>query len=357
MRYLFYCGPGIGDLLILLPYTKIIKENDPQAYIDLFTVSSRARTVTQQSILVLQEYVERLEYYSAKELLHSIRFVLRLGYKRYDYAFVQQYVDSPQTSVWPVKIAKFAAKHTCGIEITQNKKIKFDIQIPRTEYPSVRKYWEKMLYSVGITWEKIPKDILSTKKLEDMLQEIEFIPKYKTKKVTFCIGAAPVGGKINGKPIENDTKSWPIEHWLILAKRLAEKGINIFLIGGNAEARTLEKYTKDLSEAGIENWTGKTSVAQSIAIINVSDLLVSCDTGMLHAADVVATPMLGLFGCTDPSEYMPHGVRNYYICTREACSPCFGTEAVLLCKEKKCMNNITPEMVYERICKILGYEN
>lgn len=357
MRYLFYCGPGIGDLLILLPYAKVIKENDPQAHIDLFTISSRARIETQKSILGLQEYVERLEYYSAKEPLHSIRFILRMGYKKYDSAFVQQYVDSPQTSVWPARIAKFAAKHTCGIEATKNSKIKFDIQIPRVERPSVRGYWEEMLHSIGMSWESLPQCVIPTEKMDEVLLEIGLAPADARKRVVLCVGTAPVGGKINGKAAKNDAKSWPIEYWIALAKRLAKEGINVLLIGGNAEAHELKKYAKDLAEAGIENWAGKTSVVQSIAIISASDLLVSGDTGMLHAADTVGTPLLGLFGCTDPLEYMPQNAGNQYIYVGEKCSPCFGTEMALLCKEKKCMINITPKMVYERICELLEHEN
>jgi ADP-heptose:LPS heptosyltransferase len=62
----------------------------------------------------------------------------------------------------------------------------------------------------------------------------------------------------------------------------------------------------------------------------------------MHLAAAVETPVIAIFGPTDPSRTGPYGKGHTIIRTNLSCSPCF----LKNCKTTNCMKNITPEQVY-----------
>jgi ADP-heptose:LPS heptosyltransferase len=74
----------------------------------------------------------------------------------------------------------------------------------------------------------------------------------------------------------------------------------------------------------------------------------------MHLAAAMGTPVIALFGPTDPVRTGPYGKGHTIIKTDLACSPCF----LKKCATKKCMRDISPEQVLEVIeQKIQGGNN
>ncbi|MEW6008946.1 MAG: glycosyltransferase family 9 protein [Candidatus Omnitrophota bacterium] len=93
----------------------------------------------------------------------------------------------------------------------------------------------------------------------------------------------------------NIAKQWPIEHFLELAKRLIyEFGQNIVLIGGSGESGQAELFIEKL-ESKILNLTGKLSLRECVALLKKASFLVSNDSGPVHIAAAVNTPVIALF--------------------------------------------------------------
>lgn len=351
MKYLIYCGPGIGDFLIALPMAAAIKNSDPKSFIRMITTSSRERIKLSKTLLSLQNYVDDIDYYSHVEKTHSIKMLFRNGYKIFDYGFVIQYTANSNTSSLPSKIVRIASKITCGLKVPDKKIIKYDYFIDYKHGTNIYEYPLLMLKAVGLNYPIVRKPLLDNDKISKCLPP--FIIKTQKKLITLCVGTANVSFKINGTSIDNDSKNWPYDYWVELANNLAEKGYDVILLGGKKEEIEFEVYKEKLSNKYIRIYLGCLKIEESLAVLQISDLVVGADTGMMHCSAALAKPLLALFGCTDYNEYLPAGEKSHYISSNEDCSPCFGTELSVLCKNKKCMYNLTPQTIIKKIESIV----
>jgi heptosyltransferase-2 len=106
---------------------------------------------------------------------------------------------------------------------------------------------------------------------------------------------------------------------------------------------------------GILNLAGKTSLRELIALISECDVFLTNDSGPLHIAYAVGTPMVAIFGSTDPELTGPPSERvgdcSVVISHSLSCSPCFERS----CKnnDMRCMYAITSDDVYYGLKKIL----
>lgn len=100
-------------------------------------------------------------------------------------------------------------------------------------------------------------------------------------------------------------RDWPIENFVSLAQQLqAEQPSRYFvLIGGklpDAKVQALQAVLRD----HLINLSGKLSLRESAAVINVLDLYVAVDTGPSHIAAALGTPSVVMFHCMRSGEYL-----------------------------------------------------
>lgn len=90
-------------------------------------------------------------------------------------------------------------------------------------------------------------------------------------------------------------KEWPIDNFCALAKRIAaELNIKIFIIGARAGRQKDIQLPQNLGQ-GIVDITDKTSLIQLAVILKRCRLLISADSGPVHLASAVKTPVLAIF--------------------------------------------------------------
>ena len=108
-------------------------------------------------------------------------------------------------------------------------------------------------------------------------------------------------------------------------------------------------------QGGILNLAGKTSLRELIPLISECDVFVTNDSGPLHIAYAVGTPLVAIFGSTDPELTGPppeaEGSSNVVVTSSLSCSPCF--ERTCKNNDMRCMYAITSDDVYLGIKKIL----
>ncbi|MFN7141841.1 MAG: lipopolysaccharide heptosyltransferase II, partial [Limisphaerales bacterium] len=100
-------------------------------------------------------------------------------------------------------------------------------------------------------------------------------------------------------------KRWPADRFVKTAARLWEQtGCHWILFGGKADIPLVEEIQKGLVEripkVGITNLAGRTTLRELCAALNICDLLLSNDTGPMHVAAAVGTPVVVPFGSTSP---------------------------------------------------------
>jgi len=116
-------------------------------------------------------------------------------------------------------------------------------------------------------------------------------------------------------------KRWGPDRFAALGRALHADGCDVVLVGTRAMAPL---HAAIASEAPLLSAAGATTVLGLAALLARCRLLVSNDTGPLHLAAAVGTPVLALFGATDPAVCGPRGagaVRVLY--DRVSCAPCY----------------------------------
>lgn len=125
------------------------------------------------------------------------------------------------------------------------------------------------------------------------------------------------------------TKQWPVAKFAALASRaMGSYSASIILIGGREDRALggqLESTLAAQAEGGsVLNLIGQSSLKQLAALLGDVDLLVSNDSGPMHLAAGMGTPVLGTFTCTDPHLSGPPGKQHEWIHpTQLPCSSCY----------------------------------
>ncbi len=155
-------------------------------------------------------------------------------------------------------------------------------------------------------------------------------------------GAPWIG--INPGATYGEAKQWLPDRFIELGRRLASRA-RIAVVGGPAEAELGERVARG---AGGINLAGKTTVSQLAAAIARCELFVTNDTGPMHVADAVGTPIVAVFGPTDGIETPPFGRKHTLVRRELECSPCLKRTCPL--GHHHCMTHVTVDEV-ERACR------
>jgi len=130
-------------------------------------------------------------------------------------------------------------------------------------------------------------------------------------------------------------KSWTAEGYAKVIREIS-KSADCCLIGGKVEEPFLNEIN-ELAGKCAQVYGGTLTLGQVAALIQRADLMISVDTGPLHIAQAVNTPVIGLFGPTDPAIWGPRNKKDIIIYNQVECSPCWGRGP---CPEHQCMAKI-----------------
>ena len=172
------------------------------------------------------------------------------------------------------------------------------------------------------------------------------------------VPAGRSGGAIGVAPFAQHTgKIWPLEHTERLVAMLAGRGRRVVLFGGVGEAPVLDRwaalYPRVVSVAGRLTFSEELELMQTLA------LMVSMDSANMHFASAAGVPVVSIWGATHPDGgFYGYGqARSNALCAGLPCQPCsaYGSRP---CRhgDYRCLQAITPEMVLERIDRVLDEE-
>lgn len=134
------------------------------------------------------------------------------------------------------------------------------------------------------------------------------------------------------------TKLWEASRWRELAAALAGEGAGVLLVGGRGDAGVAEGICRGLGPR-VASAAGRLGLKGLAALLARAELLVCVDSGPMHMAAAARTPLVALFGPTDPRRTGPY--RTGLVLRRELpCSPCLGRRC-RLAEPFKCMRELT----------------
>jgi ADP-heptose:LPS heptosyltransferase len=169
-------------------------------------------------------------------------------------------------------------------------------------------------------------------------------------------------------------RAWPEDRYAALARRLAAAGARVALTGQGAyEAALCAKIEAQARQASprplaLRNLAGRLDYRGLQALLSQARLLVSGNTGVMHLAALLGTPLVALHGPTDPEKWGPPSPRGrsadgpkggnssrdsaVILSAQLPCSPCLNLGFEYGCRGRACMDALPQDRV-ERACLTL----
>jgi heptosyltransferase-2/heptosyltransferase-3 len=118
-------------------------------------------------------------------------------------------------------------------------------------------------------------------------------------------------------------KQWDPERFATVAARLVdERSAAIVLTGGAADADLVNRVKAAMAPRPVIDATGEVDLLVLAALLQRLDLFVTGDTGPMHLAAAVGTPVVAVFGPSAPARYAPRGALDRIVRVELPCSPC-----------------------------------
>ncbi|MBI1976771.1 MAG: glycosyltransferase family 9 protein, partial [Candidatus Omnitrophica bacterium] len=146
----------------------------------------------------------------------------------------------------------------------------------------------------------------------------------------------------------NMTKRWKIDGFVKLCRLLSEKDSSSILLTGDESDRV---RSQEIIGTNIFDLCGKTGLLQLAWLIREAKLLISHDSAPLHMAGLFGTPVVAIFGPTDPLKYGPWRENSRIVRRDLFCSPC---EKSLCVYHHECMEQIAPQEILQAVNELIS---
>jgi heptosyltransferase-2 len=184
----------------------------------------------------------------------------------------------------------------------------------------------------------------------------------------FCLGRGATervarwladGGLADGRLVAlapgaaHATKRWPIAHWSALTERLRAAGYQPVVVGGPEDRGVAQPLAAGGAAA---NAAGEFSLQETGALLARARVVVSGDTGVMHMATGVGTPVVALFGPTvDQFGFFPYRARAVVLQRELDCRPCSATgTAKCPLGHHRCLGDIAPADVAAAVERLVA---
>jgi len=319
----------IGDIVLSTPLIKKIKAKYKNSRITYVT------TPVGKSILKNNPNLDEIIAYDKRNEHRGIKGVMALGkklkYKNFDLVITPHRYIRSQILSW-----MSGAKERIGYDNATGRTLN-----------TKNIHYNKSLHEVDKLLSFIDLDSFQDKKIE------LFPSSYDESKISSIWKEH----KLNGEKVialatgsKWFTKRWPLENFNILLGKLLDSGYKVVLVGGKDELLfNIERREETL------DLIGKTTLLELAEVLKRIDLVVTNDSSPIHIASAwESTHIVAIFGATVKElGFFPWSKNSEVLEEKELeCRPC-GLHGGKKCPKGhfKCMLNITPEQVYERIEK------
>ncbi|RJX33159.1 MAG: lipopolysaccharide heptosyltransferase II [Desulfarculus sp.] len=150
-------------------------------------------------------------------------------------------------------------------------------------------------------------------------------------------------------------KRWPAERFAAAARELAPEFEAMLLFGSRGEAADCAAVAAGLAGLRVVNLAGATSLGQALALLARLGLLLTNDSGLMHAAAALGAPTVAVFGSTNPQTTAPLGPWVALLRAEVECSPCLQPECSR--GDLVCFTAIEPEEVAAAARQLLARAN
>jgi len=329
-RILIVRTDRIGDVLLSTPAIKALRDANPNAYIAMMVAPS-ARDIAEGN-----PYLDEVLIYDKdgrhKTWIESVRFARILKKKKFDLVLILHPTNR-------VHLVTFFA----GIprRVGYDRKMGF-LLTDRLSHTKQLGEKHELEYTLDIVRylgiEPKDKDLFMPLSPESEDWADEFFAKEGIREGDRLLAVHP-GASC-------PSKIWPSERFAETADKLADKyRLKIILISGPKDIHPVQGVIKNLRHPAI-NLSGKTSISQLASVLKRCQLLISNDSGPVHIASGVGTPVISIFGRNQrglsPRRWGPRGIKDRVLHREVGCRECLAHKCG---KGFACLKAITAEEV------------
>lgn len=331
---------GIGNIVMLIPVLKQIRINFPQAKIIFFSLQYN------RPILESISYIDEVVTLDAEKLYRFIRdciiSIIYFRKKKFDFIFdFEQFIKISSLFALFIK-ARFKVGFDTDGQIRGRL---YNLSVPYNNNQHMLESFADICRKVGIACKDLKLEKISTPwEVEDRVSL--YLNKNNINKDDLLIGMhIGSGDNFLGR-------RWPKENFARLADILiSDYRAKVVFTGSKAEYPLVKETKRLMKINGAISSAGELGVLELIELIKRCHLFFSNDTGPLHIAVSVKTPVVGFFGPNTPRLYGPLGKDNLVFYKKTDCSPCITNLncKTSYCKDPKCIKSITVEEVIEKV--------
>jgi heptosyltransferase-2 len=335
MKILIVAPAWVGDMVMAQTLFKLLQQQNPNAVIDVvappstFALASRMPEIRQAFKLPVGH--GGLQLKARYALGKSLRA------EKYDQAFVLP-------NSWKSALVPFfagIAKRTgwCGefrygllndVRILNKEKLPLMIQrFCALGLPAYTVLPEKL------SWPVLSVDVYNQQKLHASFQLV------KTNNVLALCPGAEYG----------PSKRWSPAYFAEVAKAHLAIGGQVWILGGPKD-QTVADEIQQLCENACVNFVGKTSLPDAIDLLAMASAVVTNDSGLMHIAAAVNTPLVVIYGSTSPGFTPPLSERVKILSLKLTCSPCF--ERTCRFEHYHCLTELKPVQVVNAVQGLLS---
>jgi ADP-heptose:LPS heptosyltransferase len=324
-RLLLIRPGGIGDAVLLVPAIRAFKTKFPDSEITVLAESRNGAVFS-----LCPDVARVLLYDHPRQLLAALR-------QRYDLV-----IDTEQWHRLSAVVARLVRSNLKIGFGTNERQRMFNVAVPYAHEDYERYSFLQLLEPVGIGAADTDYPFLSVPApLPGRAQEM----------------LAPLAGRpfvalFPGASIPE--RRWGVEKVRALAARLNARELQVVVVGGGKDRAAAERIL--FGRRGL-NLAGKTSLAETAAVLQRSRLLVSGDSGVLHLAVGLDVPTVSLFGPGIAAKWAPRGDKHIVLNKQLPCSPCTRFGYTPPCPEGgRCIQDITVDEVAQAVAALLSAE-
>ncbi len=347
MKILILKPSSLGDVIQALPVLRLLKQHHRDAEIFWWIDTALAPLLEGDPDLAGVVHFKRKRWGKPRhwpEMLRSIRW---LREQNFDLVIDLQCLARSGAFAWLAR-----GKLLIGLdEVREGARGFYDLAVPRQSFHTHAVDWYlSVLPPLGVpvhrnfTW--LPERPEAAAEVKRKWPGAFFPSLHSALRTPQRIALQP------GARWKN--KRWPAEHFAELVHALAGTfpAAQFAILGGKEEQPLGEVIARAAPERCL-NLCGQTTLPEMIEWLRRCDLLVTNDTGPMHAAAALGKPLVALFGPTEPRRTGPYGQLENVLRLELPCAPCLKSTCRYE-KPEECLRALTPATVFEHAQKLLA---
>ncbi|MEK6967028.1 MAG: lipopolysaccharide heptosyltransferase II [Nanoarchaeota archaeon] len=300
---------GIGDVLMSTPLVKAIRLQFPNAKITYLVGEWSSDAIKgNPNVDKVMTYDDNIIFKQDKQEVKKL--IERIKEEKFDLAFILD-------KAWQWNVLAFMAKIPFRLGFDRKGEgFACNISVPFDGKKYELEYYRDLAHIAGVEEAPYEMQFYITKK--DGQKAEQLFKKHKLSK-NRTIALIPGGAKNPGQELPE--KRWPPHLYGRLADELLSKKWQIVILGGKTDEEICNSVIRNMKRKTAVNLCGKLSLGQSAAFMQNAKLAVTHDSGPMHLAAAMHTPLVAIFGPTDPMRFAPLSAR--IVQDTRLCPPCY----------------------------------